>query len=48
MDKLAGTDKLRKAISSGQSALQIKNSWQQGLQQFKAKRKPYLLYPDIE
>lgn len=47
MDKLAGTDKLRKAILSGQSTEQIKQSWQQDLERFKLKRKPYLLYPDI-
>lgn len=45
MDKLAGTDKLRKAIMSGQSAEQIKLSWQAGISHFKQKRKPYLLYP---
>ncbi|HBY87631.1 MAG TPA: DUF1343 domain-containing protein, partial [Colwellia sp.] len=31
MDKLAGTDKLRKAIMAGQSAEQIKLSWRAGL-----------------
>ncbi|PKG82904.1 DUF1343 domain-containing protein [Colwellia sp. 75C3] len=44
MDKLAGTDKLRKAIIAGQSAEQIKLSWQSGLTEFKQTRKPYLLY----
>ncbi|WP_040357662.1 exo-beta-N-acetylmuramidase NamZ family protein [Colwellia piezophila] len=47
MDKLAGTDKLRKAIISGHSAEQIKQSWQADLEAFKRKRRPYLLYPDI-
>ncbi|KGJ92892.1 exo-beta-N-acetylmuramidase NamZ domain-containing protein [Colwellia psychrerythraea] len=47
MDKLAGTDKLRKAIISGQTAQQIKHSWQADLDIFKQKRRPYLLYPDI-
>lgn len=47
MDKLAGTDKLRKAIILGQSAEQIKKTWQPALQRFKSQRKPYLLYPDI-
>ena len=46
MDKLSGTDKLRKAILSGKSAVEIRKSWQVGLQEFKQKRKPYLLYPD--
>ena len=44
MDKLAGTDKLRKAIMAGQSAEQIKLNWQAGIIDFKQKRKPYLLY----
>ncbi|MFT4871408.1 MAG: hypothetical protein ACI9F1_002190 [Colwellia sp.] len=44
MDKLAGTDKLRKAIIAGQSAEQIKLSWRAGITQFKQKRQPYLLY----
>ena len=44
MDKLAGTDKLRKAIIAGQSAQQIKMSWQADLEYFKEQRKPYLLY----
>ncbi|PKI17658.1 DUF1343 domain-containing protein [Colwellia sp. 12G3] len=45
MDRLAGTDKLRKAIISGQSAEQIKLSWRAGIIKFKHNRKPYLLYP---
>ncbi|MFQ3278039.1 MAG: hypothetical protein ACI8SC_003001, partial [Colwellia sp.] len=44
MDKLAGTDKLRKAIIAGQSAEQIKLSWRAGITKFKQKRQPYLLY----
>ena len=44
MDKLSGTDKLRKAIIAGQTAQEIKLSWQQGLHKFKRLRKPYLLY----
>lgn len=44
MDKLAGTDKLRLAIEAGYSEQQIKQSWQQGITQFKARRAPYLLY----
>ncbi|MGL1956254.1 MAG: DUF1343 domain-containing protein [Colwellia sp.] len=44
MDKLSGTDKLRKAIVSGKSEAQIKQSWQQGLNNFITLRKPYLLY----
>ncbi|WP_372763477.1 hypothetical protein, partial [Pseudoalteromonas sp.] len=29
---------------AGHSAAQIKQTWQAGLQQFKLRRKPYLLY----
>ena len=47
MDKLSGTDKLRKAIMAGDSAQQIKTSWQRGLDDFKKLRKPYLLYPEV-
>ncbi|MGS2719314.1 exo-beta-N-acetylmuramidase NamZ family protein [Paraglaciecola aestuariivivens] len=47
MDKLAGTDQLRLAIEQGQSAKQIKASWQADLQAFKQLRKAYLLYPDF-
>ncbi|PQJ53445.1 exo-beta-N-acetylmuramidase NamZ family protein [Psychrosphaera saromensis] len=44
MDKLAGTDKLRKAMLAGQSLATIKQSWQTDLTAFKQQRKPYLLY----
>ena len=46
MDKLAGSNQLRLAIQQGQSAQQIKQSWQPGIQAFKQLRKPYLLYPE--
>jgi len=46
MDKLSGTDKLRKAILAGKSGVEIRETWQADLQRFKQKRKPYLLYPD--
>ncbi|KFZ27900.1 hypothetical protein IDAT_11530 [Pseudidiomarina atlantica] len=45
MDKLSGTDKLRKAIEAGQSEAEIRASWQPALTQFKQRRAPYLLYP---
>ena len=48
MDKLAGTDKLRKAIESGQNEAKIREGWQVDLKRFKQSRKPYLLYPDIQ
>lgn len=44
MDKLSGTDKLRKSMLSGESLQSIQNSWQQALTSFKKQRKPYLLY----
>ena len=47
MDKLSGTDKLRKAIIAGKPAEKIKQRWQQGLNDFKSLRKPYLLYFDL-
>jgi len=47
MDKLSGTDKLRKAIVAGKTQQEIKQSWQQGLLNFKKLRKPYLLYKDL-
>ncbi|WP_105254833.1 exo-beta-N-acetylmuramidase NamZ family protein [Pseudoalteromonas sp. T1lg75] len=44
MDKLAGTDELRKAIEAGKSEAEIKQTWRAGLEEFKAKRAKYLLY----
>ena len=44
MDKLAGTDKLRKAMLSGQSLTEIEQSWQPELKGFKLRRQPYLIY----
>ena len=43
-DKLAGTDQLRKQITSGISAEKIKESWQEGLTKFKKTRAKYLIY----
>ncbi len=47
MDKLSGTDKLRKAIEAGKSEQEIKQSWQSDILKFKRLRKPYLLYNDL-
>ncbi len=47
-DKLAGTDKLRKAILSGESESAIRKTWQSDLDGFKIVRSKYLLYPDID
>ncbi|MEL6864176.1 MAG: DUF1343 domain-containing protein [Bacteroidota bacterium] len=46
IDKLAGSDQLRKQIEAGQSAFQIRQSWAAGLQSFKLIRRKYLLYED--
>lgn len=47
-DKLAGSDQLRKQIEAGQGEAAIRASWKEGIMQFKAMRKQYLLYPDFE
>ncbi len=43
-DKLAGTDQLRKQIIEGKSEDEIRASWQEGLDGYKAMRNKYLLY----
>lgn len=45
-DQLAGTDTLRKALSSGKSIQDIEASWQTELIQYRILRQPYLLYPE--
>ncbi|MDE0772170.1 MAG: DUF1343 domain-containing protein [Salibacteraceae bacterium] len=47
-DLLAGTDKLRMQIESGLKEDEIRESWQEGLVEFKKIRKKYLLYSDFE
>ena len=47
-DKLAGTDELRKQIIEGLSEEEIKESWKEELQEYKAMRANYLLYDDFE
>ncbi len=44
--KLAGTEILREQIESGYTANEIKKSWLAGIDQFKKRRAPYLLYDD--
>ncbi len=44
-DKLAGSDQLRKQLTSGLSSIEIRNSWQNDLNVFLLQRKQYLLYP---
>ena len=43
-DKLAGTDKLRKQIIAEKTQKEIKESWQEGLEEFKEIRRKYLIY----
>lgn len=47
-DKLAGTDELRKQIIAGKTEAEIKASWKPALDEYKEKRKKYLLYKDFE
>lgn len=44
IDKLAGTDTLRKQIEAGKTEDEIRKSWQTGLDTFKKVRSKYLLY----
>ena len=44
IDRLAGTDKLRKQIIAGKTEKEIRDSWEPGLSQYKNMRKKYLLY----
>ena len=45
-DKLAGVGYIREMILSGASAKEIKDSWKDDVKVFKARRRPYLLYPE--
>jgi uncharacterized protein YbbC (DUF1343 family) len=47
-DKLAGNAELKKQIIAGKSEDEIRASWTNDLNQFKAVRKKYLLYKDFE
>lgn len=44
MDKLAGTDNIRKMILAGKNAEQISETWKKDIIKFKHSRKQYLLY----
>ena len=46
IDKLSGSDGLRKMVDEGKSAEEIKASWQSDINRFKEARKPYLLYEE--
>ncbi len=43
-EKLAGTEELRKQVIAGMSETEIRETWQQGLEEFKGVRSKYLLY----
>lgn len=45
IDKLAGTENLKKQIIAGTSEEEIRKSWEPGLSDYKNMRKKYLLYP---
>jgi hypothetical protein len=48
MDKLSGTDKLRKSILANQTEIEIRQQWLQPLRDYLQRRKAYLLYPDVK
>ena len=45
-DRLAGTDRVRLALTSGSAADEVVEGWAQQLQAFRELRAPYLIYPD--
>jgi uncharacterized protein YbbC (DUF1343 family) len=45
-DRLAGTDQLRKALETARPVEEIVAAWQPELDQFRARRDKYLLYPE--
>lgn len=47
-NKLAGNSTLMEQIRKGTTEKEIRESWQPGIDRFKAIRKNYLLYPDFE
>lgn len=47
LDLLAGTDKLRLQIQQGFTEADIRATWQEGLEAFLLRRKPYLLYKNL-
>ena len=48
IDLLSGTKEFRKQVQAGKTEAEIKASWQPRLDQYKAMRKKYLLYPDFD
>jgi uncharacterized protein YbbC (DUF1343 family) len=47
-DKLSGNSELQEQIKLGKTEVQIRETWQKGIKQFKIIRKKYLLYSDFE
>lgn len=47
-EKLAGTTQLRQSIIAGLTEAEIRLNWADGLTEYKAVRKKYLLYPDFK
>ena len=45
---LAGTDKIKNLIKGGANAVQIRETYQIELEEFKLIRKKYLIYDDFE
>jgi hypothetical protein len=46
LDKAAGSDRWRKALSAGRSAAEIVRQWEAGEDAFERRRVPYLLYAE--
>lgn len=45
-EKLIGTAEVRRMIEQGRSAEEIKATWADDVESFKARRRPYLIYPE--
>ena len=45
-DRVNGTDKTRENLAAGRTAADLARSWQADENQFRTRRKPYLLYPE--
>jgi uncharacterized protein YbbC (DUF1343 family) len=45
-DRLAGTDKVREALSRGAPVEEIVGGWSEGLEWFRERRRQFLLYPE--
>jgi hypothetical protein len=45
-DKLAGNAFWREGILRGESEAEVRSTWSVGLDEFRKRRAPYLLYPD--